>query len=100
MASSDTLRVGKGELQAHAAQIRGQAADMDQAIQSCQTRVRALLDSWTGLSAGAYDDLFTQWYNSGRQCHEALMQIAQRVETSGQSFDEHDTALASKLRAL
>ena len=45
MASSDLLRVGRGELQAHAVQVRGLAGQMDQTIAQTEQRIQALLDS-------------------------------------------------------
>ncbi len=99
MSVTDTLRVGKGELQAQAQQIRGCAAQMDEMLTQTQGRVQALLDSWLGLGAGAFADLFAEWRRAAQQCHEALMTIAARLQSSGQAYDEQDQSIAAALRA-
>jgi uncharacterized protein YukE len=53
MVSSDLLKVGKGELQAHAVRVRSLAGQMDQTISQTEQRIQALLDSWLGLGATA-----------------------------------------------
>jgi WXG100 family type VII secretion target len=99
MATSDLLKVGKGELQAHAVQVRSYAGQMDQTITQTQQRVQALLDSWLGLGASAFGDLFTEWHKAAQTCHDSLMAVATRLEKSGQSYDEHDQAIAGAIRA-
>ncbi|MGP8161507.1 MAG: WXG100 family type VII secretion target [Candidatus Dormibacteria bacterium] len=99
MATSDLLKVGKGELQAHAVQVRSCASQMDQTISQTQQRVQALLDSWLGLGANAFGDLFADWHRAAQTCHDALMAVATRLERSGQSYDEHDQAIAGAIRA-
>jgi WXG100 family type VII secretion target len=99
MAGSDLLKVGKGELQGNAAQVRSLAAEMDQNIARTEQRVRTMLESWLGLGANAFGDLFTQWNSGARQCHDSLIAIATRLERSGTSYDEHDQAIASAIRS-
>ena len=98
MASSDLLRVGRGELQAHAVQVRGLAGQMDQTIAQTEQRIQALLDSWFGLGAGAFGDHFADWHRAAQTCHDSLMAVAARLERSGQSNDDHDQAVAGALR--
>lgn len=99
MASSDLLKVGKGELQAHAGQVRSLAGQMDQTISQTEQRVQALLNSWAGLGAIAFGDLFADWHRAAQTCHNSLMAVATRLERSGQSYDDHDQAVAGALRA-
>lgn len=99
MAGSDVLKVGKGELQVNAAQVRGYASELDQTLARTQQRVQALLDSWLGLGAGAFNDLFQEWNQGARQTHDALTAIATRLERSGTAYDEHDQAVASAIRS-
>lgn len=99
MASSDLLKVGKGELQAHAGQVRSLAGQMDQTISQTEQRVQALLNSWAGLGAIAFGDLFADWHRAAQTCHDLLMAVATRLERSGQSYDDHDQAVAGALRA-
>jgi WXG100 family type VII secretion target len=99
MATSDLLKVGRGELQAHAVQVRSCAGQMDQAISQTQQRVQALLDSWLGLGASAFGDLFAEWHRAAQTCHDSLMAVATRLERSGQAYDEHDQAVAGAIRA-
>ena len=44
MAVTDTLKVGKGELQAQSQTILGYAGQMDQTLAQTQSRVQSLLD--------------------------------------------------------
>ena len=99
MATSDLLKVGRGELQAHAIQVRSCAAQMDQTVAHTQQRVQSLLDSLLGLGATSFGDLFSEWHRAAQTCHDALMGIATRLERSGQAYDEHDQAVASAIRA-
>ena len=99
MAGTDLLKVGKGELQQNAGQIRSFASEMDQSIARTEQRVRALLESWLGLGANAFNDLFAEWNKGARQCHESLMAIATRLERSGTSYDEHDASIAGAIRS-
>lgn len=99
MAGSETLKVGRGELQANAVQVRGYAADIDQTLARTQQRVQALLESWLGLGAGAFSDLFQEWNQGARQVHESLVAIATRLERSGTAYDEHDQAVAGAIRS-
>ena len=99
MAGTDTLKVGKGELQSQAQQIRGYASQMDQTLSQTQSRVQALLDSWLGLGANAFGDLFSQWHGAAQQCHDSLMAIASRLQASGREYDEQDQSIASAIRS-
>jgi len=99
MAMSGTLRVGKGELQAQAQQIRGYATQMDQTLAQTQSRVQGMLDSWLGLGASAFGDLFAEWRGAAQQCHQTLLAIASRLQASGQAYDEYDQSIAAAMRA-
>jgi WXG100 family type VII secretion target len=99
MAAVGTLRVARGELQAQAQTIRGLAGQMDDALSQTQRRVQAMLDSWLGLGAGAFGDLFAEWHRAAQQCHESLVAIAARLEASGQAYDEQDQSVASAIRS-
>ena len=99
MAGSDLLKVGKGELQSNAAQVRSYASEIDQTLARTQQRVQTLLESWLGLGANAFNDLFAEWNAGARQCHDSLVAIATRLERSGMSYDEHDQSVASAIRA-
>ncbi|MBV8195176.1 MAG: WXG100 family type VII secretion target [Candidatus Dormibacteraeota bacterium] len=99
MAGSDLLKVGKGELQANAAQVRNYAAEIDQTLARTQQRVLAMLESWLGLGANAFNDLFAEWNSGARQVHDSLLGIATRLERSGTSYDDHDQAIASSIRS-
>ena len=99
MAGTDTLRVGRGDLETQAQQIRGCVSQMDQTLSQTQSRVQAMLETWLGLGANAFGDLFTQWHSAASQCHESLTAIANRLQASGQAYDEQDQAVASAIRS-
>ncbi|MGA8016624.1 MAG: WXG100 family type VII secretion target [Candidatus Dormiibacterota bacterium] len=99
MALTDTLRVGKGELQAQSQTILGCAGQMDQTLAQTQSRVQSLLDSWLGLGANAFSDLFAQWHSAAQQCHDSLTAIASRLQASGQAYDEQDQSVAAAIRS-
>lgn len=99
MAGSDVLKVGKGELQANAAQVRSYASEIDQTLARTQQRVQAMLESWLGQGAGAFNDLFQEWNKGATQVHESLVAIATRLERSGTAYDEHDQSVAAAIRS-
>jgi WXG100 family type VII secretion target len=99
MAGGDMLKVGKGELQANAAQVRNYAADIDQTLATTRNRVANLLESWLGQGATAFSGLFAEWDKGAQQVHESLLGIAQRLERSGTAYDDHDDAVASAIRS-
>ena len=63
------------------------------------SNLQALLDSWLGLGASAFGDLFAEWHRAAQTCHDSLMAVATRLERSGQAYDEHDQAVAGAIRA-
>ena len=99
MAGSDMLKVGKGELQANAAQVRSYASEIDQTLARTQQRVQAMLESWLGAGATAFGDLFQEWNQGASKVHESLLAIATRLERSGTAYDEHDAAVANAIRS-
>ena len=92
MAVSDPLELGRCELQAHAIQVRRLAGEMDQTSSRTEQRVQALLDSWAGLGAVAFGDLFADWRRAAQTCHDSLMAVASRLERSGQACADPDHA--------
>lgn len=99
MAGGDMLKVGRGELQANAAQVRNYASEIDQTLATNRNRVQAMLESWLGQGAQAFSGLFAEWDSGARQVHDSLLAIATRLERSGTAYDEHDAAVASAIRS-
>lgn len=99
MVGGDVLKVGKGELQANAAQVRNYASEIDQTLVTTRNRVQAMLESWLGQGASAFSGLFSEWDSGARQVHDSLLAIATRLERSGTAYDDHDAAIASAIRS-
>lgn len=99
MAGGDVLKVGKGELQANASQVRNYASEIDQTLATTRNRVQAMLESWLGQGALAFSGLFTEWDSGARQVHDSLLAIATRLERTGTSYDDHDASVASAIRS-
>ena len=89
--ASNRLALTQGELQSRANTIRNQyAAAYQQAIDQAHSNVQALLDDWVGAASTEFADLWTEWRTSANQSHEALMEIAARMEKSGIAFQENE----------
>ena len=99
MAGTDVLKVGKGELQANASQVRSYASEIDQTLASARNRVSAMLESWLGQGSVAFSGLFSEWDAGARQVHDSLLAIASRLDRSGAAYDEQDAAVASAIRS-
>ena len=93
------LRLTQGELQQRASELNSSAAEIDSQLQLMNSRIGALVDEdWEGTARDRFHTLWQEFQTGSRECHEALVGIAQLLQQAGTTFQETEEAVAARFR--
>ncbi|HET9051254.1 MAG TPA: WXG100 family type VII secretion target [Candidatus Dormibacteraeota bacterium] len=94
------LRLTQGELQQKSSELNSSAAEIDSQLQLMNSRIGALVEEdWEGAARDRFFTLWQEFQQGSRECHEALVGIAQLLQQAGMTFQETEEAVAAKFRS-
>ncbi len=91
------LKLTQGELNQRAGEIRSIAEQIHEQLTQAESRVDQLLSGWVGAASTSFSGVWQDWHTSAQRCHDDLMKIADAMDHSGTSFQEHEDYIRQSL---
>lgn len=94
---SDSYRVDLNELENVTDRVAGFVGFLEQSLDGIQQRITAVQSSWTGPSATAANEAFTQWLAGAQEVSEGITTMRQSAVAAR---DRYNAAVAANLQML
>lgn len=92
------IKLRADEAKGVAERVRGEATAATEQMNSLQSYLGGLTDSFTGQSQIAFDEAFTRWKQGSNQMLEGLTGLGNFLTAAAETIEETDRKIASQLR--
>ena len=92
------IKLRADEARDMAVRVRKEASDAESQMNSLDSYLRGLTDSFTGQSQMAFDEAFTKWKTGADQMLNGLTGLGDFLTSAADTIEETDRTIASQLR--
>lgn len=89
------LQIDTADLMAKSQTVEATLGRIQTDVNSMETQLRQLQDSWKGSAGNAFQEVLTQWRSTQVQVEQSLMSVRQAMAQASSQYEETETAAAA-----
>lgn len=86
------FQIDTSELMTKSQAVEGTLSRIQSDVNTMESQLRQLQDSWRGSASVAFQDVLTQWRGTQAQVEQALASVRQAMAAASQQYEETETA--------
>ncbi len=86
------LQIDTADLMAKSQTVEATLGRIQNDVNSMETQLRQLQESWKGAAGGAFQEVLTQWRATQAQVEQSLLSVRQAMAQASSQYEETENA--------